>query len=693
MKKIILSLAIFSLLHALLLNPISANDACSADINRDGIVDLSDYSIIVANIFKSAYSDNRADINRDGVVDLTDYSLYVKEFNKTCGGSEPTQSPFNTTPYSVGSSIEAEHFDNGGPGVAYHDLTPGNEGNHFRPNEDVDLKQVGDATVVGWFQSGEWLEYTITVPTTANYTLAMKMGSVYSDRSLSVSLNGNQVANVAVPVISAWENLTIYTHPTVISINPGTYVVRITNTGQDWVDLDWIGFYPGSAPRNPDPTPTPTPTATPTPTTTPAPTPTPTPSPTAAPTPVSGVGFNPNAQADSTGYISVNQANYVVSTNGDDRNPGTLNQPFRTISKALSVVQPGQSIVVRNGTYQERVLFSSQGTSQAPVLLQAETKHGVTITGSNSGIQPASWGGDHSGPDSHGNHYLTVRGFVIDNVTQFNRVLRASTGWKIDDVIISRVPFGINIRGHYVSVTDTIIRDVESDDAHALVGTDGQSIQIRNVLIERVNTQLLTKSIANSSITKFLFTKNLLMENITSRNNRGPGLWLDWDNTNFTIRNNLVENNQGFNFTWEGVGLWIEGNPSKGSKIHNNTMIGNSGAGIGILESTDIEIYNNTLISNNQCIEFRNMDNRGAERLLRNILVRDNICESPKDGGIITSIGDWTVWNKDTYNLRSTGNTFRRMGSVPLYKWAGTNTFTIAETQTKLGFEANGVLQ
>src|SRR5437867_9262626 len=47
---------------------------------------------------------------------------------------------------------------------------------------------------------------------------------------------------------------------------------------------------------------------------------------------------------------------YYVGTTGNDSNNGTsLNTPFRTIGKAASVVNPGDVVNVRGGTYGEAV--------------------------------------------------------------------------------------------------------------------------------------------------------------------------------------------------------------------------------------------------------------------------------------------------------------------------------------------------
>ncbi len=64
-------------------SPTSSDSCKPADINRDGVVDLTDYSLLVIDFFKSPPANPRSDINSDGIVDLTDYSLLVKYFLQT----------------------------------------------------------------------------------------------------------------------------------------------------------------------------------------------------------------------------------------------------------------------------------------------------------------------------------------------------------------------------------------------------------------------------------------------------------------------------------------------------------------------------------------------------------------------------------------------------------------------------------
>jgi hypothetical protein len=43
--------------------------------------------------------------------------------------------------------------------------------------------------------------------------------------------------------------------------------------------------------------------------------------------------------------------NYYVALDGNDNNAGTKSQPFATIQKAQTVVQPGDTVYLRGGTY------------------------------------------------------------------------------------------------------------------------------------------------------------------------------------------------------------------------------------------------------------------------------------------------------------------------------------------------------
>jgi parallel beta-helix repeat protein len=72
---------------------------------------------------------------------------------------------------------------------------------------------------------------------------------------------------------------------------------------------------------------------------------------------------------------------YYVSTTGSDSNPGTIGQPFLTINHGVSVLNPGDTLYIRGGTYAESLINDVQsGTSwNAPVTVAAYAGETVTL--------------------------------------------------------------------------------------------------------------------------------------------------------------------------------------------------------------------------------------------------------------------------------------------------------------------------
>lgn len=87
------------------------------------------------------------------------------------------QSAFNG-PHNIPGKIEAEDFDNGGEGVAYH--LEKRKNNNYRKNEDVDIFKSKDTYKVGYninLYAKEWAEYTFNVSSQGVYKLEIKMSS------------------------------------------------------------------------------------------------------------------------------------------------------------------------------------------------------------------------------------------------------------------------------------------------------------------------------------------------------------------------------------------------------------------------------------------------------------------------------------------------------------------------------------
>ncbi|MEW5940811.1 MAG: DUF1565 domain-containing protein [Chloroflexota bacterium] len=82
-----------------------------------------------------------------------------------------------------------------------------------------------------------------------------------------------------------------------------------------------------------------------------------------------GVGFT-NAAIDDIVSGQIRSVTYVVdqaAPGAADANPGTEQAPFKTIQRAADVVQPGDTVYVMAGKYDEQIKVKINGTEGKPV--------------------------------------------------------------------------------------------------------------------------------------------------------------------------------------------------------------------------------------------------------------------------------------------------------------------------------------
>jgi hypothetical protein len=118
-----------------------------------------------------------------------------------------SSAPWGGTPASIPGTFEAENFDTGGEGVAYHDNVSGNAGGQYRTSEDVDIiSDPAAGFVVNNFETGEWLIYTVNVTASGNYDIAIGASNNFSASSaFHVEIDGTNVTgSVVVPLTGSW---------------------------------------------------------------------------------------------------------------------------------------------------------------------------------------------------------------------------------------------------------------------------------------------------------------------------------------------------------------------------------------------------------------------------------------------------------------------------------------------------------
>jgi Domain of unknown function (DUF1929)/Carbohydrate binding module (family 6) len=131
--------------------------------------------------------------------------------------------PYNALP-SVPFVLEAEHFDRGGPIVAYLDNTPGNSGTGSRiSNVDIDVQ--GNDQFLTNTQTGEYLKYSFNVPAALKqkyFKVSVRYASSVAGGKFSLGLGGRKLFDKVTVQASggdtSWRNEEV-----VVPITPGSY--------------------------------------------------------------------------------------------------------------------------------------------------------------------------------------------------------------------------------------------------------------------------------------------------------------------------------------------------------------------------------------------------------------------------------------------------------------------------------------
>ena len=109
---------------------------------------------------------------------------------------------------SIPGTVQAEHFNDGGEGVAYHDADMGNNGSYFRATDvdvDADRNDPLNRNYIGWTESGEWVEYAVDVQTAGYYTVNAQIASQGQGGSFHIEFGGvDATGMLTVPDTGSW---------------------------------------------------------------------------------------------------------------------------------------------------------------------------------------------------------------------------------------------------------------------------------------------------------------------------------------------------------------------------------------------------------------------------------------------------------------------------------------------------------
>ncbi|CAM9354034.1 unnamed protein product, partial [Laminaria digitata] len=155
---------------------------------------------------------------------------------------------------------QAEDFDVGGEGVAYHDNTTKDEGaTNYRKKEGVDLERGFDNTInVAWTEPGEWLTYTVEHGSKEAVVLdvSVKYAVIGGSNGIALALDLDDPSNCFDleakndKVIMMNKNLPqtggfstwAWTGNASVALEPGPHVVTLCFIAQGMVNVDLLRF-------------------------------------------------------------------------------------------------------------------------------------------------------------------------------------------------------------------------------------------------------------------------------------------------------------------------------------------------------------------------------------------------------------------------------------------------------------------
>ncbi len=178
-----------------------------------------------------------------------------------------SRAPYGGVRWDLPGRVEAEHFDEGGAGVAYYDTTFENQGGTFR-TEGVDIEFANGGHHIAWYRAGEWLAYSVNAASGGIFRVDVRVASRYQGGAFRLELDGADISGpLVVPDTSGWVAWTTVSFEA--TIPSGAHDIKIVglensaanggNIGNvDWIEFTQLTVAPPSEPpveENPDPAP------------------------------------------------------------------------------------------------------------------------------------------------------------------------------------------------------------------------------------------------------------------------------------------------------------------------------------------------------------------------------------------------------------------------------------------------------
>ncbi len=230
---------------------------------------------------------------------------------------------------------------------------------------------------------------------------------------------------------------------------------------------------------------------------------------------------------------------YFVSAAGSDTSDGSENNPFKTVKKAVSMLRPGDTLYIGEGTYHESVNFTQSGRSDAWITVRGFGN--VVFDGGTSLTTLPAF-------DTKGQDFIRFQNLTVTNMRAAVEVSAGSDHIEIDGLRTDKNRFAVRIN----ESTNITVRNAYADNSKNAFRAYGNS---RNLLFENI-TALSSKDI---------------YEGMSETYRNGDGFIFELEVSNVTLRNIVSANHWDAGFDIKASNVLVENVVTYGNK--NNLKI------------------------------------------------------------------------------------------------------------------------
>ncbi|NQU86053.1 MAG: cellulase family glycosylhydrolase [Mariniphaga sp.] len=150
------------------------------------------------------------------------------------------QEVFLAEPAIIPGTIEAENFDKGGEGVAYHDSDKNNSGGAYRTDEDVDIFEYEGKYFVFNVAPEEYYEYTVNVSQERTYDIDINIATTLPGGKFLLKIGEVESDTIETVSSESWVNpIKVSTR---MKLNSGEQVMRLSILNTPLFNIDNMVF-------------------------------------------------------------------------------------------------------------------------------------------------------------------------------------------------------------------------------------------------------------------------------------------------------------------------------------------------------------------------------------------------------------------------------------------------------------------